>query len=141
LGSLGNALKKRAVVFSHSYTNWSETITNVSSRAVSAADHSAVITVQVKVENLGRMRGDRAVLLSLRRQASGASAALSEVAAGSASEETPGASEEGWPLRWLVDFAKVHGIEPGEIRHVELKLTAEEGWLQWCGKRLFVRTG
>ena len=78
------------------------------------------VTVEVEVKNLGPMVGDRAVLLSLRRKK-----ALQQ-ASDDASEQ-----EAGWPVRWLVDFTKVHNITAGGSKIVTLQIAPAVGWLQW----------
>ena len=107
-----------AFPFGHSlsYTSWAETAASLSARSVRASS-AAGLTVNVTVTNTGARAGDRAVLLSLRRK-----------------EAAPNGRRGGgvWPLRWLVDFAKLRGVEPGESRNVSLRVTAEEGWRQWA---------
>jgi beta-glucosidase len=100
---------------SMSYTNWSETIMQVSPRTLNT-DSATPVTVDVVVKNTGAVPGDRAVLLSLRRKKP----------VGTTSNEA-----DAWPLRWLVDFTKVHSISAGESRSVSLTVTPHEGWLQW----------
>jgi hypothetical protein len=84
------------------------------------------VNVTVEVKNVGPMRGDRPVLLSIRRRLKvGYEAAVLRK---QSSEEERMAS---WPLQWLVDFTKVRNVGPGESRRIVLKVTAQEGWLQW----------
>ena len=60
---------KPAFRFGHSlsYTNWSETVM-ASIRVLHATDQDTEVHVTVEVKNVGPMRGDRSVLLSMRRQ-------------------------------------------------------------------------
>jgi hypothetical protein len=104
--------------WSLSYTNWSVAITNVSPRSVNCGDPSVEVTVEVAIQNTGSMVGDHVVLLSLRKKKQGAEG---------------GTVSKIWPVRWLVDFVKVHNVSAGEKRVVLPKVAANEGWLQWIG--------